>query len=275
MTRREIVKEIEERERKGEFDVHVDTPNLEVVQSSDAYPYIKKPLGMRIRYWLYRTIIVHPFSWYKNRFVLKTEIRGRENLKGIEAAVVTSNHVQMWDCLTLMRAMRGHRLYITVAYFNNMKGFLGEMMRACNIMPLNEHTAGMKRFVKAVNQLLKSKHYVMFYPEQAMWWSYEKPRPYKDGAYHFAAENQVPIISVFITFRQLEQEEEPGIHRRQFVVNIMPPIYPKPELSRKENVHYMKYRNYELCKEKYEEFYGRKLTYQTEDENKNPLMMKW
>lgn len=265
-TRLEVLKKIDECERRREFDRHVDPVNYDIVLPTDEnYPYIDKdrPFWLRLRYFLENIFIIRPFCFYQNKFVLKTKVIGKENLKSVDTAILTCNHVNMWDCLTVIRTMRQthHKLYITAAYFNNFKGFLGEMMRASNLMPLSQNQKGMKKFINSIDSLLKGKNYIMFYPEQAMWWNYEKPRPYKDGAFHFAVQNNVPIIPMFITFNKLNKLDKEGIPKKQFNLNIMEPIYPKPELSKKENIEYLKNQNFEMCRNKYEEFYKRKLEY--------------
>ena len=48
------------------------------------------------------------------------QVEGRENLKGIKSAIVISNHVQMFDCIALKKAMKGHYTHFVAASFNNM-----------------------------------------------------------------------------------------------------------------------------------------------------------
>lgn len=262
VTRLDVLNRIAECEKNGEFDKHVDPINYDIMLPVDkSFPYVDKPFWLRVRYFFEKIFIIKPFCLYQNAFKLKTKFYGRENLKGIKTAVVTCNHVNMWDCLVMKQGLKGHRLYITAAYFNNQKGFLGEMMRAADMMPLGKSHGVMKKFCEAVEKVLSGKNYLLIYPEQAMWWNYEKPRPFKDGAFHFAAKAQVPVIPCFITFTETGEKDEQGIPKKTFNLNIMPPIYPKKELSVKENTDYMRDKNYELCKAKYEEFYGKKLVY--------------
>ena len=96
---------------------------------------------------------------------------------------------------------------------------------------------------------------------------YEKPRPYKRGAFYYAVKNNVPIIPTFITFTDLGKVDKNGNPRKKFHYHIMPAIYAPEGLQRKEKEEYLRNAAFEACKNKYEEFYGKKLTY-TCDEGK-------
>ena len=52
-----------------------------------------------------------------------------------------------------------------------------------------------------------------------------------------------------------------GSLSQKYTVWYLPPIYPKEELSEKENIKYMKEKNYELWKDLYERVYGEELKY--------------
>ena len=128
-------------------------------------------------------------------------------------------------------------------------------------MPLSQKFTIQKKFSKGVSYHLSHGKRVVFYPEQAMWYMYEKPRPFRDGAYFHAVKNNVPIIPMFTTFRHTGEFDEEGIEIKYLSVHIMPPIFPKSGVSDKENISYMRDLNFKMCKDKYEEIYGRKLEY--------------
>lgn len=262
ITRREVLQKIAECEKNGQFDQHVDP-----IDYNNAWPvdenfhYIKKGFREKFKNAFLHTFVVLPFTWKINKKVLKSTILGRDNLKGIKSAVVTCNHVNKFDCLVVKYGLRGHKLFITAGSFNNQKGRFGDHMRAGGLMPFSDNPAAMRNFNKAMEYRLQNKSYVLFYPEQAMWWNYEKPRPYKNGAFHYAVKHQVPIIPTFITYIDTDKLDEEGIKIKKFILHIMPPIYAKPELNNRENVEYLKNKNFEMCKEVYEKFYNEKLVY--------------
>ena len=148
-----------------------------------------------------------------------------------------------------------------------MRGFLGEMMRAGGLLPLSDSMGAMKNLNRAISTLLKKGNYVVCYPEQAMWWNYEKPRPFKDGAFSLAVMNDVPIIPMFITFRPSGEYDQNGIEIKYMSVHVMKPIYPQTDLPRRQRVNALREQNYLMCCEKYREVYGKEVEYSTERED--------
>ena len=158
-TRLQVLSDIEKYERLGEFDRHVDPVDDSMsLPVDEKFPYI--PRGFtRLKYFFER-FIVRSLSKKINREMLHTEIIGTENLEGVRSAIVTCNHVNKFDCLAVKAAAKGHRVYIIGAKFNNMKGFLGEMMRAGGLLPLSDSFAAMKNLNRAVAHYLKKGSYV-------------------------------------------------------------------------------------------------------------------
>ena len=97
-----------------------------------------------------------------------------------------------------------------------------------------------------------------------MWWNYKKPKPLKNGAYRFAARNNVPVIPIFITMEDSNIIGEDGFFVQEYIINIGEPIYPDANLSEKENANIMKEKNADVWKNIYEDFYKVPLEYTTE-----------
>ena len=123
----------------------------------------------------------------------------------------------------------------------------------------------MKEFLKAIDEILKRKDFILIYPEQSMWWNYKKPKPLKVGAYRFAAKNNVPIIPIFITMQDSNIIGDDGFFVQEYIVNIGEPIYCDCNLSEKENANMMREKNAEVWKQIYEDFYKIPLEYSTDN----------
>jgi len=139
-------------------------------------------------------------------------------------------------------------------------------MKNCGVLPLSSNMQTMKLFLRAVDNMLKKGEFILVYPEESMWPDYKKPKPLKDGAFKFAVKNNVPVLPVFITLENSEFTDKKTKEKRPIIthtVHILEPIYPKAELSAKENIKYMKDLNYEMWVKVYEDFYGKKLEYTT------------
>ncbi|MFA6756017.1 MAG: 1-acyl-sn-glycerol-3-phosphate acyltransferase [Bacilli bacterium] len=254
--RKEIFDKIKILEKEGRFNEHVDDIHLDNVYKVDSnYEYIKTHAKDKFIYWLKYNFVVKPFRSYHVHHTMHVKVNGRENLKGINNAIITSNHVFIYDCFANQYALRGHKTYITAAPFNSQKGSFGEYMRVGGMLPFSDDIGGMKNFIKTSSKLLKTNNYLLFYPEQSEWYCYEKPRPYLPGAFHFAVKFNVPIIPIFITFIHTGKKDKYGYEKLKFVVNIMKPIYKDPNKDDKENLEYLKDLNMKMCQDKYNEFY--------------------
>jgi 1-acyl-sn-glycerol-3-phosphate acyltransferase len=258
-TRPDVLEKIKELDKQGRYNEHVDPVSYDYCYPVDPnYDYLHQPLKTRLKYFMIYNFIVRTMEPRELKR-MGFSVVGRENLKGIKSAVVTSNHINKLDCSLNRRALKGHKLYITAASFNNYKGLLGDIMRSSRMMPMSDDRKGMVNFVKTINTLLQKKNYVLFYPERAEWWCYEKPRPLMPGAFHFAAKNNVPIIPNFITFKKNGKKDSNGIEMFDMTVNILKPIYPKEGLTTKENEEYLREENARAWKECYERVYKKPL----------------
>ena len=264
MTRREVMDEIKKSEASGIFDKHIDPiPKELIVPVTEDYRYtFDRHFFEKIKYALEKAFLVKPFSLYQNWFKLKTRYVGRENLKGLKGAVLTCNHVTKFDCSAVKHGARGRRTFVIAAPFNNMKGLLGEMMRAGDMIPLNTTVHGNMKFNKTIEKVLtKKKQFLLVYPEASMWWNYKKPRPYKDGAFNIAVRYNVPVVPHFITFKDSKKFDKEGINIPKLTVHILKPIYPDNSLSRHDNIEYLKNAAFNACKEVYEKTYDIPLSY--------------
>lgn len=265
MKRIDVLKKEIELEKLGRFDEHIDPIAFDLcIPITEKFPYIKKPLKLKIKYWFLEHFIVRPYSFYQNRFVMHTKVYGRENLKGIKSGIVTCNHLYMFDCLCAKKALKNHKLNITTGWFNNINSKLGEYMRADGIMPIPDDIHVIPHFNEAVKYRLDKGGLVMFYPEQSEWWMYEKPRPYKNGAFHYAAKHNVPIIPLEICLKNTGKKNKEGLDIKQFNIYILKPIYPLKDLSGNKQMEYLRDTTFQKVVEKYESFYKRKLSYDTD-----------
>ena len=198
-----------------------------------------------------------------------TEIIGLENALGISGgAVITSNHYNPTDS-TPIRILAGHmskakELHISIQESNVfMKGAFGFLMKNCNTHPFSRNAEYMIKNLKpALKDILENGALLLIYPEEEMWFNYKKPRPFRDGAYHYAALFGVPVIPTFTEMRTLEGErDKDGFLPVKHILHVLPPIYPDKNLSIRENRVIMQTKDYNLKKKCYEDVYGKPLDY--------------
>ena len=286
-----LVNKIRQYELEGRFDEDVeDDPPSKTIMPDDI-DYLRRGLGAK-----FKTFITHQKAKVFLKTILKHKIMIIKEIKGIEnwqklntGAIITCNHFNAFDSFAMQEAYHASKKWpknkfyrvIKEGNYTSFPGFFGELMRHFYTLPLSSNIKTMVKFTEATNTLLSKGNYVLFYPEQAMWWNYRKPRPVKPGAYKFAVKNNVPVLPCFITMRDSDILGEElrarltkkfdisenfvpdGFYVQEYTIHIGEPIYPKAELNPKENMQYMADRNYEVWKEIYEKEYDMKLDYST------------
>ena len=270
----EILKRIENLEKKGIFDQDVENDPPELELFPDQVDYLHKRLKTKI---LTKLTLRAGAKFFKSQedsgnLIIK-EIRGIENLPSKkQGAIVTSNHFHPFDnymvLKALMPSLKKGRYWKVIRegnYTNPPKGF--EMfMKYGDTLPLSRNRETMHNLMSAINTLLKRGDKVLVYPEKALWWNYRKPRPFKTGAFKFAVTAVVPVIPIFITMEDTENVGSDGFPIQAYTVHIGKTLYPEEKLSAKENIKMLSERNYKFCVETYEEFYKTKLKFNTKED---------
>jgi 1-acyl-sn-glycerol-3-phosphate acyltransferase len=267
--RLKVLEKIEkfEREEKWHSGVENDPESKELLPNK--VDYLNKKLTNKIA-----TIIANRKgtqffeNMIENNQLIIKEVVGIENFLAVQGgAMLTCNHFNACDNYAIYRAIKPYmgkrKLYkvIREGNFTSFPGPLGFFFRHCNTLPLSRNSETMRKFMSAVKVLLDRGEKILIYPEQEMWWNYRKPRPLKSGAFRFAVTNNVPVIPAFITMEDTEHIDPNGFPVQAYTIHFLPPIYPKSELSKKENIDYIMNENYRLWVEVYEKFYNKKLEY--------------
>lgn len=267
--RLEILKKIDEFEKNEWWDKDVEDDPETIPLLPNKVDYLNKKLSSKIATYFANIFATHYFEkLLKNKQMIIENIVGIENFTQVTGgAIITCNHFNACDNYAIWRAikpyMRGRRLYkvIREGNYTNFPGIIGFFFRHCNTLPLSSNIETMKNFMSAVSTLLQNGEKILIYPEQGMWWNYKKPRPCKNGAYKLAVMNNTPIIPAFITMRDSDVLDKNGFFVQKYTIHFLPPLYPKDNLSKKDNIEYLKNTNYNMCVQTYEKFYGKKLEY--------------
>ncbi len=271
--RRAVLDKIAQKEKEGLFfdSVENDPPAKELLPGEVDY-LCKKPLS-KIKRRLANLIGDKYFLNLIKKDVLVIDgVEGEEHLDALKnGGIVTCNHFSAFDNYIVFHCIRKYlpRKYlykiIREGNYTSFPGLYGFLFRHCNTLPLSSNRRTMINFMSAVNELLKRGETILVYPEQEMWWNYRKPRPYKVGGFKIAYRAGVPVLPTFISMQHDEtRTDENGYPVQRHTLHIMPPIYPDVTLGEKLGAEKMMERAYALCKEKYEEVYGEKLTYGNE-----------
>ncbi|MCR5480254.1 MAG: 1-acyl-sn-glycerol-3-phosphate acyltransferase [Ruminococcus sp.] len=275
----EILYKIEQFEREGRFDEDVETDPPGRMLMPDEIEYVRKTKAEKLKT-KFAFKMAHKFvdELIADKKLIIKEIRGVENFHALESgAIITCNHFNAYDSFAIQLAyeaaqqpQRSFWRVIREGNYTSFPGFYGFLMRHCNTLPLSSNIDTMKKFFAAVDELVKNGDYVLFYPEQSMWWNYRKPKPLKRGAYLYAARSGAPVLPCFITMQDSDVMGEDGFYVQEYTIHISPPILPKQGLNHRNQVEYMMKKNYEVWKQIYESVYHIPLSYTTQD-NKEQL----
>ena len=274
--RLEVLARIEEYEKKQWWTKDVeDDPPTRQLQPGEV-DYTRKKLRSKIQ-----TFFANRAGWKFIQNLVKTgamildEPEGLENFEAVKdkGLIMTCNHFNAFDnfavLLTIDRFLKHHIMWkvIREGNYTNFPGFYGYLFRGCNTLPFSNNYSVTKEFFAAIKTLLKRKQKILVYAEQGMWWNYKKPRPVTGGAYRFAVENNVPVLPMFITMRDSDKIGDDGFPIQIYKVHVLPALYPDPSKTNKQNIEYLREKNYEVWKEVYEKTYGIPLTYNTQAES--------
>ncbi len=241
-------------EARGAFDEDYLPRGKRYTLPDGEYKYVRTNIFYRLSCIFCRTVtfLFGPVVCFI-RYGLR--VRGRKNLKGIKGAISVCNHVSVLDTLFVKQAIGHYRSYHTGAPHNNKKGLGGFIMRRAGFLSLGGSFSAQKNLLRTMRILVSKGAIINFYPEEALWQYYEKPRPLKNGAFNYAVKLNVPVVPLFITFE--------GRNKRA-VINVLSPIYPTEGLSDRQNVEKMREKCFLQWKLLYEKVYHKQLVYDTD-----------
>lgn len=259
-------------EREGKFDIDVlnDPPTYQLYPNQIDYEQKKLWTKVKSKIANWASIIGINHFIKRGDFAIK-EIKGIENWTKLSTgAIVTCNHFGATDSFIMQKVIKacGKKKVFRVVREGNYTNppVLKFFMRNCDVLPLSSNSQTMRKFMRAVDNILKRGENILIYPEESMWPNYRKPKPLKNGGFRFAAKNNVPVLPIFITMEEVEFFNKKTKQSKPILthtVHILEPIYPKDNLTLKENIEYMKKLNYDAWVKVYEDFYGKKLEYTT------------
>lgn len=272
----EAIKRMTELEYNGIFDRDVEEDPPAPVLEPDDIEYVRRGPIRRLKTYaafaMARRFVRSLMK--KGQFIIK-DIKGIEHFAGLDSgAIVTCNHFSALDSFAIHLAyyasgQKKRRFYrvIREGNYTGFPGFYGYLMRNCDTLPLSSNCHTMGKFFQGVNTLLKNGNFVLFYPEQSMWWNYRKPKPLKEGAYTFAARAGVPVLPCFITMRDSDRMGPDGFPVQEYTIHIAAPLYPDPTLDPRQQAEDLRARNFAVWKQIYEETYGMPLVYRREEDD--------
>ena len=170
------------------------------------YPYIDDSGKQKfIRWWTRVLLYILVFPLTIPYIGLK--VKGRKNLKAYKnelknGAITISNHIHLWDYISIMRALRPKKTRVII-WAPNVRGENGKMMRAVGGVPIpDDNVEGKAAFNKAIGKYLEDGGWLQIYAEGSMWEYYAPIRPFKTGAASLACRYDKPILPLGFSYRK-------------------------------------------------------------------------
>ena len=233
--------EIENNIQDDEHVLHMWQP-LPELEIDEDFELIPKSIFFKLASTLLY-IVAYPILFVFNKLVYQFQIEGIENMWKVEGGRITvSNHVHPMDC-TMNAILNGPRkLFFPTLKSNFQIPVVKTLIRLLHAIPIPTNKQGNERFKETINELLQKGETVHFYPEAALRPYCTKLRHFKNGAFHFAVENEVPIIPIIYTYKPVTGIRK-MIRRKPLIqATILEPIYPekKSDKTQKQKVEELK-----------------------------------
>ena len=226
-----LLKKVEQYELEGRFDedTNVDPPaptlepeDVDYLRKKITSKWIKTPVAMFLGELFF-------YSSARKKQIIIKDVIGLENLENLDTGgIIVSNHFNPFEAFAVEKIFleskmsRKHKLYAVIreGNYTNFPGLYGFLFKNCRTLPLSSNHQTMKKFFDAVKTILEDGDFILIYPEQSLWWNYRKPKPLKNGAFRFAARNNVPVLPIFITMEDSEIIGDDGFPIQEYTINI-------------------------------------------------------
>ena len=233
-----------------EHELHMWSP-LEL-RIGTGYDYLGDSLFYRFLFALLKPIALGVFA-ILNPLLLGFQFHGRENIQRLRGrgAISICNHVHPLDCTMLGSAFFDHRLYFATLHSNLEIPLIRHLVKGLGGMPIPRSFRKMPAFSDAVGEAVRRGQIVQIYPEGVLRFYYPGIRRFKNGAFAYAYDNNVPLLPSVITYAQ-----PTGLHRlfkRKpcLRLTVLPPVYPDVSRPKRDEIARLK----AVCTRQMTEFY--------------------
>jgi len=176
-----------------------------VIKIDENYPFLDKSFKFRfIRGLMHLGIFTIVFTLSPLRFGLRVE--GREILRKYRklfknGAMTVSNHMQRWDFLFVLQALR-YRLMYFPAWKENLSGPDAGLIRYAGGIPVPEDIHTIRCFNQAFDEIHTKKKWIHVFPESSRFDYFQPIRPFKKGVFTLAYRYSLPVVPIAFSYRK-------------------------------------------------------------------------
>ena len=171
--------------------------------------------------------IAYPILFIYAKLFCGLTIKNRKILKNVKTGMITvSNHIHILDAVFISLANFPHPLYFPTLKSNLEIPIISHLVKLFKGLPIPNTLNGKKSFYHVIENLLKNKQAVHFYPEASLWPYHTKLRNFRNGTFEFACSCNVPIVPVVYTYR-FPKGFMKYIKKKPYItLTVLDPIYP-------------------------------------------------
>lgn len=233
------------KKRKGEiyyyssFDEDVQhLKTAKRISLSDDYVYERKNPFFKIFSFILYWIIAKPILALVSK-IRGISVKNRKNIKKLKGQgfFIYGNHTSNYDAFTIQALAISFTRVNAIGYSDALSmPVIKYLVKALGLIPLGDSIRTQANMMKCIKKYIDKKQAILIFPEAHDWPYYTHIRPFKDGAFHYPAKFNAPIIP-FVTIMK-ERKIFKNLKPKMDIV-FLDPIYPKKELNVKENKEYL------------------------------------
>ena len=180
-------------------------------------------------------LILFPFVYIKFRL----RVENKTALKSVKktGAVIVSNHCHMLDAM-LHRLQKKRRFMLTSIPENFKIPVLSTIIKIGDTVPIPRELGALRLFKDIIDEHLQKKYTILFLPERSLWPYYRSLRPFSNGAFRFAYQNNVPILPSCVSIRIKHKKN--GKKKYRFTLTYFEPLFVDADLTEREAVELLK-----------------------------------
>lgn len=224
-------------------------PNVLNVNVDSKYNYMPNFILFKLFSFVFYYLIAIPLLSIANLFLFGVRVRGRRNLKGLlrKGYFIYANHTNYKDAwLTPVSIAPFRKNYVIANKAAVEIPVANYLVKACGVLPVADTMAGLKKMTQTIDNIISKKQLVTIFPEAHIWPYYTKLRSFPLTSFKFPAKTKAPSIPVAVCYKK---RTILGDYRKpKTVAYIGKPVYPKDDLTEKENAIYLRDKVYDFIK---------------------------
>lgn len=194
--------------------------------------------------------IAFPVLKVLTKIVYDLRIEGKENVRNIKTGGVTvSNHVLYLDCAMIGLACGKKKIFYTTREESFEIPFVKTLIKYLRAVKIPRDIQEKVEFRQKVDSLLQAGNLVQVYPEGSLEPYSTDLREFRNGAFHFAVNNDVPIIPIVIKFREPKGIRKIFKRKKDVTLIVLEPIKVEKTGNIREDIIHLKNEVYEKMKD--------------------------